>query len=156
MLADQIREIQKEVLNFKEVPIIVEGIKDEEAIRKLGFQKIVKISGKPLEKVFEEVSNYNSVVILSDFDEEGKKIFAKLRKLFSSHKIKVHTFLRNKIKSTFKIKKIEEINSLTKFMEDDYYGKTCSIYDKIFNRSRIFLRGDGGKARRNRGNFWSD
>ncbi|MCS7105852.1 MAG: toprim domain-containing protein, partial [Candidatus Aenigmarchaeota archaeon] len=150
------KEIQKEVLNYKEVPIIVEGKRDEEAIRKLGFQKIFKISGKPLEKVLDEVKDYKSVVILSDFDEEGKKIFAKLRRLFSSHRIKVHTFLRNKIKSIFKIKKIEEINSLIKCMEDDYYGKTCSIYDKIFNRSRIFLRRNGGKTRRNRSNIRSN
>jgi 5S rRNA maturation endonuclease (ribonuclease M5) len=151
MFTDQIREIQKEVRNFCEVPIIVEGKKDEKALRKLGFKKIIKISGKPLEKVFEEVSSYKSVAILTDFDEEGKKIFSQLNKILSSHRIKVHFFLRNKIKSTFKIKKIEEINSLTKFMGDDYYGETCSIYDKIFNRSRILLRRNGGKARRHRG-----
>lgn len=156
MLTEQIREIQKEVRNFIEVPIIVEGKKDERALKKLGFKKIVKISGRPLEKVFEESSNYKSVVILTDFDEEGKKIFSELNKLFSSHRIKVHTFLRNKIKSTLKIKKIEEINSLTKFMEDDYYGETCSIYDKIFNRSRIFLRRNGGKTRRYRRNIRPD
>ncbi len=150
MFTDQIREIQKEVRNYSEVPIIVEGKKDEKALRRLGFKRIVKISGKPLEKVFEEVSKYKSVAILTDFDEEGKKIFSNLSRVLSSHRIKVHFFLRNKIKSTFKIKKIEEINSLTKFMEDDYYGKACSIYDKIFNRSRIFLRRDGRKTRRYR------
>ncbi|MGC8812085.1 MAG: toprim domain-containing protein [Candidatus Aenigmatarchaeota archaeon] len=156
MLTDQIKEIQKEVKNFGGVPIIVEGKKDEKPLKKLGFQKIVKISGKPLEDILEEVRNYKSVVILTDFDEEGRKIFSKLNKLLSSHRIKVHLFLRNKIKSTLKIKKIEEINSLTKFMEDDYYGETCSIYDKIFNRSRILLRRNGGKARRHRGDIRPD
>jgi 5S rRNA maturation endonuclease (ribonuclease M5) len=147
MLIDQILEIQKEIKGLSEVPIIVEGKRDEKALKNLGFQKIVKISGKPLEKVLEEVKDYKSVVILTDFDEEGRKIFSRLNKLLSSHKIKVNSFLRKKIKSIFKIKKIEEINSLTKFMEDDYYGKTCSIYDKILNRSRILLRRNGGKTR---------
>jgi 5S rRNA maturation endonuclease (ribonuclease M5) len=121
-----------------EIPVVVEGKKDKKVLSKLGFKKIIEISGKSLHEISEKIKshNFNHIIILTDFDEEGEIKASQLKKLLSHFKIKVDSFTRNKFKS-LKIHKIEELNSFTKIMEDDYYGKTCSIYDKIFNRSRI-------------------
>jgi len=157
MLTNQLEEIQRELKNCKDV-FIVEGKKDKKALIGLGFKNIIDISGKSLYKLVEEVktSNFKSAVILSDFDEEGKKKALALTKLFQGSGIKINSFLRNKIKNLFKIQKIEELNSFTKIMEDDYYGKNCSVYDKIFNRSRILSRRNSRKARRDRSNIRPD
>jgi 5S rRNA maturation endonuclease (ribonuclease M5) len=137
--ANQIRRIVNEI--DLDAPIVVEGKKDKAVLTKLGFRKTIDISGKSLHEVSDKIKlgNLNSVIILTDFDEEGEIKASQLRKLFTHSKIKVDSFTRRRFKS-LKIHKIEELKSFTKIMEDDYYGKTCSIYDKIFDRSRIFSR----------------
>jgi len=156
MLSPKAFEVLEE-LKKEEALLIVEGKKDEKALRYFGFKNIVRISGKSLEKVVEEVISFNptEVAILTDFDDEGKKIAINLSNLLSLYKIKLNYFIRKKIKS-LKINKIEELNSFTKLMEDDQNGKTCSIYHKIFNRSRIFSRRNSRKARRDRCYIWSN
>jgi 5S rRNA maturation endonuclease (ribonuclease M5) len=128
-----------------EIPVVVEGKKDKKVLSKLGFKKIIDISGKSLHEISDKFSGFESVIILTDFDEDGEIRAAQLKKLFDHLKIKVDFFARKKFKS-LKIHKIEELSSFTKIMEDDYYGKTCSIYDKIFNRSRIHGRWNCGKT----------
>lgn len=152
MFTDQLRKIQNEIKNYRDVPVIVEGIKDKSALHLLGFNNVVDISGRSLENSVGKINN-ESAIILTDFDKEGNDIAHKLTKLLVSQNIKVNSSLRNRLKNLFKVCKIEELNSLTKLLEDDYYGKTCSIYDKIFNRSRVFLRRSSGKARHNRGDI---
>jgi len=136
---NQIKRIVNEInLN---TPVVVEGKKDKAALNKLGFKKTIDVSGKTLHEITDKIKsdNFKSVIILTDFDDEGEIKASQLKKLFTHLKIKVDSFARKRFKS-LKIHKIEELNSFTKIMEDDYYGKTCSIYDKIFNRSRIYSR----------------
>jgi len=127
--------------NYLDIPVVVEGKKDKAALFKLGFRKIIDISGKTLQEVSEKIKsdNFDSVIILTDFDKEGEEKESRLKKLFNHLSITVDSFARRRFKS-LNIHKIEEINSFTKIMEDDYYGKTCSIYDKIFDRSRVYNR----------------
>ncbi|MDI6798451.1 MAG: toprim domain-containing protein [Candidatus Aenigmarchaeota archaeon] len=144
MFTDQLREIQNEIKNYGAMPVIVEGIKDKSVLHVLGFDNVLDISGKPLEKVVDKIKE--QAIILTDFDKEGNDAAHRLAKLLSSRGIKVYSSLRKKIKNLFRVCKIEELNSLTKLLEDDYYGKTCSIYDKIFNRSRVLNRRGCRKA----------
>jgi 5S rRNA maturation endonuclease (ribonuclease M5) len=142
---NQIKRIVEQVdLN---TPAVVEGKKDKKALSKLGFKKVIDISGKSLHEISDKIKSdgIDRIIILTDFDEEGEIKASQLKKLFIHLKIKVDSFARKRFKS-LKIHKIEELNSFTKIMEDDYYGKTCSIYDKIFNRSRIHNRRHCGKA----------
>jgi len=155
MFTNQLRKIQNEIKNYGNIPVVVEGIKDKSVLQFLGFNNVIDISGDSLEEFADKI-NGESAIILTDFDKEGNDAAHKLTKLLVSRNIKVHSSLRNKIKNLFKIYKIEELNSFKKLLEDDYHGKTCSIYDKIFNRSRVFLRRSGGKARHNRGDIRSD
>jgi 5S rRNA maturation endonuclease (ribonuclease M5) len=88
--------------------IIVEGNKDKEVLEKLGFNKVFVISGKSLEKVAEEIRE-GEVIILTDFDEEGRKKFKLLKKLLESKGVKVDKNCRRKLKFLFKVGKIEEL-----------------------------------------------
>ena len=122
--------------------IIVEGKKDKLVLSKLGLMNIFDISGKRLEDCVEAVSfkHPESVVILTDFDKEGLKKQRQLSKLLTSNGIKINYVVRKKFNSLFKIQKVEELKSFIKLMDDSYIDKSCSIYDKIFNRSRILKR----------------
>jgi 5S rRNA maturation endonuclease (ribonuclease M5) len=156
MLSPRILYILEE-LNREEGLMIVEGMKDVLALKSLGFENVVSISGRPLEEVVEKTVSIKPsyIAILTDFDKEGENLASRLSNFFSLHKIKINHIIRDKFKS-FGIHKIEELNSFKKLMGDDQNGKIGSIYHKIFNRSRIFNRRNSGKTRRDRSNIWSD
>ncbi len=63
-------------------PILIEGKKDEEALKKLGIEgNIIKVSGSGL-KLFEvaerAVESSSEVIILTDFDKQGNILAKKL------------------------------------------------------------------------------
>jgi len=159
---NKILQFREELENFNE-PVIVEGINDRKQLSILGLRNIITISGTPLHFIVEKMVslNYNSVTILTDFDEEGEEKKNILTKMFQANGIRVNSPLRQRFKSLFKIHTFEELNFFTKFMklpftEFENNGKTSSIYNKIFNRSRIFNRRNSREARRNRSNIRSD
>ncbi len=139
-------EIQGELESHRSENIIVEGKLDKIALKKLGFLNVLDISGKPLDEIAERVASYEAVSILTDYDKDGVKKAAQLTKLLQSSGVRVDFLLRKKIRDLFRVRKIEEINSFVKYMEDDYYGKTCSIYDKIHDRSRFLRRRGRGET----------
>jgi 5S rRNA maturation endonuclease (ribonuclease M5) len=143
---------------FSGVPIIVEGKNDKSALSNFGFDDIYAISGSSLHKFadFIKTLGKDTVTILTDFDDEGESKNSRLTKLFEGSGIKVEESLRRKFKNTFKIHKIEEMRSFTKFTEDDYYGKIGTIDNKIFNRSRIRNRLNRGETRRHRSDIRSN
>lgn len=144
MISSLVERIEREVRNIGNSQIIVEGKKDRKIIERLGFKNIFEISGKNFSEILSKIKN--EVIILTDFDEEGEELAKNLNEILSSNGIKVNSGERKILKNIFNVKKIEELKFVLKFMEDDYNGKACSIYDKIFNRSRIFLRGNSGKT----------
>jgi 5S rRNA maturation endonuclease (ribonuclease M5) len=107
MLNFQLHEFLEKLKKSKKL-IIVEGNKDKEVLKKIGFKKIYVISGKTLDKVAEEIKE-KEVIILTDFDEEGRKKFRLLKKFFQSKGTKVDKDVRRRLKFLFKIGKIEEL-----------------------------------------------
>jgi 5S rRNA maturation endonuclease (ribonuclease M5) len=146
-----------EVEKNPELSVIVEGKKDKEVLKAFGFKKIIDISGQALEDVLEKVLYLKTkeVGVLTDFDREGEDMASQLNFIFSHHKIRVNFALRNKFRS-LKIHQVEELNSITRLMEDDYNGEISSIYGKIFSRSRVLGRRNSGKTRCNRSHIRSD
>ena len=138
--------------------VIVEGKNDKKVFSKLGLSNIFEISGKSYENLLELLLHhkFKFITVLTDFDFEGEKKASRLVQLLVYHGFKINFSARKKLKSISKITKIEELLSLTKLLEDDYYGKTCSIYDKILNRSRVYHRRNGGKTRCHRGDIWAN
>jgi 5S rRNA maturation endonuclease (ribonuclease M5) len=147
----EIEEFWKEIENITNSTVIVEGKNDKKPLLKLGIKNVLDISGKPFNEILEKTNG--SAVILTDFDNEGRKKASILTKLFQSNGTRVNSLVRRKIKSIFKIQKIEELNSFTKLLEDDLHGKIGSIDNKIFNRGKILNRWNSRKARHNRSNL---
>ena len=145
MISSFLENIEKEIRNVENSQIIVEGKKDREVLEKLGFKNVVEISGKSLSEILKEIKK-DSVILLTDFDSEGEKLAKKLYNFLKIYGIKVDEFERRIFRKLFNVNKIEELNFFVKFMGDGYNGKACSIYDKIFNRSRVLMRRNGRKT----------
>ena len=161
MFTKQMSEIERIISDNRDVPIVVEGKNDKLALKKLGFSQIHEISGKTIGMVVDEILSEKpkSVIILTDFDNDGNEKADQLINFFQHYHIRINSYARRKIHTLFKIYKIEELIRFTKiidFMEDDYNGKTSPVYDKIFDRSRIHGRWHGRKTRRNRSDIRPD
>lgn len=90
--------------------IIVEGSKDKSALESLGITHIFTLNGKPIFQVIEEVADLaKECIILTDFDNEGKKLYGKLNSGLQRLGVKVdHNFREFLIKKT-KLSHIEGI-----------------------------------------------
>ncbi len=75
--------------------IIVEGIKDKKALEEFGVTNIITLN----RSIFEIVDNadYDEVVILTDLDKHGKKLYSILKEGFKRKGVKVDDRLRVKL-----------------------------------------------------------
>ena len=81
---------------LKSRAVIVEGKKDVRALAALGLTNIIPLNSTPLAEFVQKIidSNIHEVIILTDFDKEGRKLEKKLDLLFRSHKVKTNRRLR--------------------------------------------------------------
>ena len=93
--------------------VIVEGFKDKRALESFGIKRINVLKGRALYKVIEEIGD-KEVVILTDLDRVGKKLYAVLKDKFSQRGVKVDDKLREFL---FKETKLRQIEGLKRFME---------------------------------------
>ncbi|RLJ09792.1 MAG: hypothetical protein DRP15_02410 [Candidatus Aenigmatarchaeota archaeon] len=158
-------KIEPETREFKEVidelnhcTVIVEGKNDANALKKLGvnIKNIVKINSRPLAEVVYRISETRKateVVILTDFDQEGRRIASRLRVLLQRYKIHVNSSLRRSV-MRFGRTRIEDLKNIIK--EDDHYGKVGTDFHKISHKSENKNKRYSRKTRRDRGDFWSN
>ena len=106
-------EIIKELERIKESNylVIVEGIKDKKALENFGLENIIYLKNKPLFEIIESVNEKN-IIILTDLDTEGKKLFSKLRYNLQKKGIKLDNKLRNLLFKT----KLRNIEGLTNYL----------------------------------------
>jgi len=99
----------KEKLQNTEKLIIVEGKKDKEALISLGVKRVITING-PLYKFIEDVAEItNEVVILTDFDKEGRQLYGFLKNNFQRNGVKIDRYFREFLMMNTKITCIESI-----------------------------------------------
>lgn len=96
---------------------IVEGKRDEFALRKLGFKgKIValKTLNRSLDSIVENLSSEEHIIILTDFDNEGEELATRLYNAFRSRNVKVNLEARKKLRLLLDgaIKGLEELEPL--------------------------------------------
>jgi len=106
-------ELFKILEQVKNKDVIVEGKRDKEVLCSLDFKKIFTIN-KGLYETAEKIKE-NEVLILTDFDKEGREIAKKLNLFLQSLGYNVDRENRRKIGLMFtrlRIKKIEELKSL--------------------------------------------
>jgi len=111
--------IEKVVENLKKeldgIPIIVEGKMDKKPLISLGFKNILAISGNTLYNTTEYISSeHKAVLILTDYDREGRKKAAILTKLLNHRGIKTLPRYRHLFRNVFGVIKIQDIDSLIK------------------------------------------
>ena len=94
--------------------VIVEGKKDQKALQELGVEKVMTLDThhKLVEKVTEK-----EVVLLADLDKEGKKLYGKLKDMFSRRGVKVNDKLRHYL---FKNTTLRQIEGLTRYVSDSF------------------------------------
>jgi len=108
------KEWLEKLRNSKKL-IIVEGKKDKSALEKLGIKNVVAISRKPLYS-FIECINAKEVIILTDLDRTGKKLFSILKHNLQAKGIKVDNYFREYL---FKSSKITQIEGLYHYLKKE-------------------------------------
>lgn len=112
-----------EALKDSKKLVIVEGKKDKLALEKLGVKRSIALSRKPVFQFVEEVSSkYKEVVILTDLDKEGKRLYHQLKQGLQKHGIKVDNKFRESLFKNTHLSQIEGICS--------YYKKHQSEFEK--------------------------
>jgi 5S rRNA maturation endonuclease (ribonuclease M5) len=95
-----------------EIPILVEGNHDVNALREIGFKgHIIKINrGLSLDIFAEKIArNFPNVIILMDFDRRGRSINERLVVLLKSYGCNINRDLWDFIMKNYNIKSVEDI-----------------------------------------------
>ena len=87
--------------------IIVEGKKDKKALEDLGLLKIITISNSSL--LILDDFNEKEVIILTDLDHQGKKLYSKLRHILQRRGVKIDNQFREFLFRNTRISHIEGI-----------------------------------------------
>jgi len=100
------------LLNAEEKTFIVEGKFDKEALLELGVREssivVLHQSNTSLE-LFAERWGGKNVVILTDLDREGKKIYVTLKDALIRHGAKIDRYYREWIQEYTTVKQIEDL-----------------------------------------------
>lgn len=105
--------------------IIVEGKKDIKALSIFGV-KAVEING-PLEIFAEKIAKeHKEIVLLTDLDPTGRKLYSRLNHYFSQLGVKVNNDFRNYLYRNTKLRQIEGIK---KYIEN----YSCDLGKAFFN-----------------------
>jgi 5S rRNA maturation endonuclease (ribonuclease M5) len=102
----------------QDMPVIVEGRRDAEALRLLGIRSnVVTLSrGVSLLTFCETISRrWSSVVILTDWDRKGGQLARRLKEAFVSNGTKVNDTVRMELVILAK-KEVKDIESLPSFV----------------------------------------
>ena len=105
-------------LKQRQVVCLVEGKKDQEALLSFGIENIIAINSRPFHQIIDEILNsYSrySVAILTDLDQEGRKIYRRLHTLLQPYGIKIYHPFRNFL---FKETELRQIEGLPTYVEN--------------------------------------
>lgn len=112
---ERLQQIIDDIVN-ENILVVVEGIKDKRALNLLGI-KNVKVLDGPLYKMVEEiVAVVKKCVVLTDLDEEGKKLYARISKDLRKFGVKVDDRLRNYL---FKETTLRQIEGMNRWVENN-------------------------------------
>ena len=117
-LEDVEKILEKLKLLNMECAVIVEGKKDEEALRKLRLNgKIIRIVGS-ISGMCEEISReHKKVIILTDWDKKGGDLYRRLKKYLNANSVKYDDRIRAELTEMCK-KEIKDVESLATYVEN--------------------------------------
>lgn len=93
MRAAQIDDIYQEIGNARNTTVLVEGPNDKKALEKLGFTNVVPLSG-PLYRMVEQVEEEEELIILTDLDSHGRKLYKYFYNELTRRGVRVNNRLR--------------------------------------------------------------
>jgi 5S rRNA maturation endonuclease (ribonuclease M5) len=120
-ILDEIEELRELSQDF---PIIVEGKKDEAALRRLGINgEFLQVSnGLPLYEFCEGIAkNYSDVILLTDLDGAGEKITKRLKSYLSQMGVRTNERFR-----------LNLLNKLETHQVESLYARMKRIEGKLF------------------------
>ena len=117
-LEDVEKILEKLKLLNMECAVIVEGKKDEDALRKLCLKGvIIRIIGS-IPAMCEDISKeYKKVIILTDWDKKGGDLCKRLKKYLNANSIKYDDRIRAELTEMCK-KEIKDVESLATYVEN--------------------------------------
>jgi len=104
-------------LKNKNILIIVEGKNDAKALEYFGIKRILAIQGKALYEVIDNAENEKEVCILTDLDEEGKKLYGTLQHQLAQRGVVVDNTFRHFLFKKTKLRHIEGLITYVKHHE---------------------------------------
>ena len=111
--------LEKVIELNREIPILVEGRKDEESLKELGFKgKMYRMNvGLPISELAEQIGRENrEIILLTDWDEMGEGLFLKMKSLLMANDVKVVTSVRRDLEALSR-KYVKDVESLPKALE---------------------------------------
>ena len=129
----KIAEIISKVSN----PVLVEGRNDEKAMRSFGLDEIFTLSGASLYEKASEIAERiekKEITMMTDFDDEGKRLAGKMRFLLERFGVKVDMKTRLMLMSVSENKCVEELRG-------DFYAKAGTVYGKVYDKGLAEGRG---------------
>ena len=106
-----------ESLKSSDKLIIVEGNKDKNSLEELGIKNIITIN-KPIFELVEEISvNNKEVIILTDLDKHGKKLYHVIKHNLQRRGIKIDNKFREFLYNNTKLSNIEGLITYIKNKE---------------------------------------
>ncbi len=107
---------QAKIENYN-TPILVEGRKDREALRLLGFRGVILLlnKGKSLSALADSIAmKYEKIIILTDWDKKGNYLAERMKALLEDDDVECDMEFRRKLSSLLgsHITTVEELVSL--------------------------------------------
>ncbi|HLC72241.1 MAG TPA: toprim domain-containing protein [Candidatus Nanoarchaeia archaeon] len=118
-------------LEKEQLLILVEGESDKIALESLGIKNIKLVAQQPFYKVAESIQE-KEIIILTDLDAEGKKLFSKLNQYCQQHGIKVDNKPRDFL---FKHTTLSHIEGITHYLLAQ--NSKHRVKDVVFNAARV-------------------
>ncbi|MEM3703990.1 MAG: toprim domain-containing protein [Candidatus Bathyarchaeia archaeon] len=120
---EQIQQVLGRLIeeNMSGKPIIVEGRKDVEALRKLGVEGKIfsaKTGGKSFLDIISEIEEENAseVILMLDFDRRGRELTENLKSHFEKTGVAVNLSFWLKLYSLVG-REVKDVEGLAKYME---------------------------------------
>jgi len=104
--------------SHKGAAIIVEGLRDERALRSLGVSgPVIMASRRPALELAEDAARrYGSIVVLTDWDLKGDEMALKIEQHLRSAGVRADMEIRSRLKKLVR-KEIKDVESLSLYVE---------------------------------------
>jgi len=112
-------QLKQQIEKFKDYIIIVEGKKDIQSLKSLGFQKVyaLHIPSVPIKERAEQIlltaTKSDKICILTDLDKKGKQLYEILKSVLQELGARLDSTLRGLLLKS----KVSHIEGIPKFIE---------------------------------------